>query len=101
MTKHNAAQLAALLAAVGIGYSLATALGAAGLSPLVVVACTAAVFSAVLSLALDLIARMTTRVFRCSHCAFTVRAQHTDAGESRRWQETAADHPRHLGDARS
>ncbi|CAM5327293.1 hypothetical protein Sdia_24010 [Streptomyces diastaticus subsp. diastaticus] len=101
MTKHTAAQLAALLAAVGIGCSLATTLADADLHPLVVVACTAAVFSAVLSLALDLVARLATRTFRCPRCAFTVRAQHTDAGESRRWQEIAADHPRHLGDSRA
>lgn len=100
MTKP-AAHLAALLTAAGIGYSLATTLAAASLSPLAVVACTAAVFSAVLSLAIDLIARLTTQVFRCRHCAFTVRAQNTDAGESRRWQEIATDHPHHLGDTRS
>ncbi|MFE9256242.1 hypothetical protein [Streptomyces sp. NPDC006879] len=35
--------------------------------------------------------------YRCTvpGCAFTVRTQRVSAGERRRWQETAADHPAH------
>ncbi|MFF2809354.1 hypothetical protein ACFVT2_19665 [Streptomyces sp. NPDC058000] len=36
--------------------------------------------------------------YRCPDpaCSFTVRVQHVDAAENRRWQETAAEHPTHL-----
>ncbi|MFE9570959.1 hypothetical protein ACFYMW_20955 [Streptomyces sp. NPDC006692] len=41
--------------------------------------------------------RFGTTVYRCpaSGCAYKVRVAHADAAERRRWQETAAAHPRH------
>ncbi|MFE6691045.1 hypothetical protein ACFVFQ_31835 [Streptomyces sp. NPDC057743] len=45
-----------------------------------------------------LIKAFDTTTYRCPEpdCAFTVRVRHSDAAESRRWQETAAEHPTHL-----
>ncbi|MFD5183288.1 hypothetical protein ACFWMQ_11815 [Streptomyces sp. NPDC058372] len=101
MPKHRAAQLATLLAAVGFAYPITLHLAAADLSFAVVFACSTAVFTAFLNAGLHLAAKVSTSSFRCPHCTFAVRVQHTDAGESRRWQEIAADHPRHLGDSRA
>ncbi|WP_239935032.1 hypothetical protein [Streptomyces sp. CBG31] len=58
MTKHNAAQLAALLAAIGLTYPIALALAAADLRPLVGAACTVAFFSSVLTFTGRLAARL-------------------------------------------
>ncbi|MFJ8879648.1 hypothetical protein ACIREG_19795 [Streptomyces albidoflavus] len=58
MTKHNAAQLAALLSAIGLTYPIALALAAADLRPLVGAACTTAFFSTVLTFTSRLAARL-------------------------------------------
>ncbi|MFH9804938.1 hypothetical protein ACH4M0_22245 [Streptomyces albidoflavus] len=58
MTKHNAAQLADLLAAIGLTYPIALALAAADLRPLVGAACTVALFSSALTVTGRLAARL-------------------------------------------
>ncbi|MFD4477366.1 hypothetical protein ACFWPU_14815 [Streptomyces sp. NPDC058471] len=40
-------------------------------------------------------ARTTTHRCTAAGCDFQVRVQHVGAAESRRWQETASDHPTH------
>ncbi|MDI5971865.1 hypothetical protein POF50_021440 [Streptomyces sp. SL13] len=60
--------------------------------------CSTAVFSALLHLTTTAAAAWGTRTHRCPlpDCDFTVRLQHVDAGENRRWQEIAAHHPHTL-----
>ncbi|WP_030773576.1 hypothetical protein [Streptomyces albidoflavus] len=58
MTKHTAAQLVALLAAIGLTYPIAMALAAVDLRPLVGAACTIAFFSTALTVTGRLAARL-------------------------------------------
>ncbi|MFF9733674.1 hypothetical protein ACF1GX_30145 [Streptomyces albidoflavus] len=90
-------QVAAVAVASTVTYSVTAQLMGTDLSFAVVFACSTAVFTAVLHLA----ATVSTSSFRCPHCTFAVRVQHASAGETRRWQEITADHPRHLGDFRA
>ncbi|MFD7498295.1 hypothetical protein ACFV8T_39285 [Streptomyces sp. NPDC059832] len=100
--KHNTAALAAAFAAAtGLTYPIAAELAQSDLSPMVAVACTATTGSVFLTLGTGLVTRLATRSFRCPDCTFAVRVRHTGAGETRRWQEIAADHPHHVGAVRS
>ncbi|WP_326598085.1 hypothetical protein [Streptomyces sp. NBC_01803] len=56
------------------------------------------VFNAVFGPAADLAAKAGTVTHRCreSGCTFRVQLTGPDSGESRRWQEIAAQHPHHL-----
>ncbi|OWA00006.1 hypothetical protein B9W68_30570 [Streptomyces sp. CS227] len=101
MNKHKVAQLATLVAAIGFTYSTALHLATADVGFAVTFACSTAVFTAFLNTGLDLAAKVSTSSFRCPHCTFAVRVQNAAAGETRRWQEIAADHPRHLTDSRA
>ncbi|MFD6238944.1 hypothetical protein ACFWFV_05370 [Streptomyces diastaticus] len=101
MNKHKAAQGAALLAALGFTYPTALHLAAADVSFAVTFACSTAVFTAFLNTGLHLAAKVSTSSFRCPHCTFAVRVQNAAAGETRRWQEIAADHPHHLTNSRA
>ncbi|RZD83967.1 hypothetical protein [Streptomyces albidoflavus] len=94
-------QVTAVAVASAVTYSVTAQLMGTDLSFAVVFACSTAVFTAVLNAGLMLAGALSTSSFRCPHCTFTVRVQHTDAGETRRWQEITADHPRHLGDSRA
>ncbi|MFZ4136264.1 hypothetical protein [Streptomyces koyangensis] len=94
-------QVAAVAVASAVTYSVTAQLMGTDLSFAVVFACSTAVFTAVLNPGLHLAAKVSTSSFRCSHCTFAVRVQHASAGETRRWQEITADHPRHLGDSRA
>ncbi|WP_371787290.1 hypothetical protein [Streptomyces albidoflavus] len=94
-------QVAAVAVASAVTYSVTAQLMGTDLSFAVVFAYSTAVFTAVLNAGLHLAATVSTSSFRCPHCTFAVRIQHASAGETRRWQEITADHPRHLGDSRA
>ncbi|MBT2383006.1 hypothetical protein [Streptomyces sp. ISL-11] len=47
------------------------------------------------------VAFATTHRCQVSGCSFRVRLSDADAAESRRWQEAAAAHPRHVPTSRS
>ncbi|MFF1356948.1 hypothetical protein [Streptomyces sp. NPDC058297] len=60
-------------------------------------ACVLGTAGSVLSALLNIEQAWTATTHRCTApgCDFRVRVQHADAGENRRWQEAAADHPFH------
>ncbi|MFD9631685.1 hypothetical protein [Streptomyces violascens] len=82
-----------MAAGVLVGYDL---LGY-GVPVVTAIGCAAAVGLGIDNLLTDLMARLDTAVYRChaAGCTYMVRVAHADAAERRRWQETAAAHPRH------
>ncbi|MFE3180180.1 hypothetical protein ACFXKR_04650 [Streptomyces violascens] len=82
-----------MAAGVLVGYDL---LGY-GVPAVTAIACAVAVGLGLDNFLTQLKNRLDTAVYRCpaAGCTYKVRVTHADAAERRRWQETAAAHPRH------
>ncbi|MEU6054172.1 hypothetical protein ABZ829_27595 [Streptomyces xanthochromogenes] len=90
---------AVLSMAVGMGTGAFVGYDLLGhhVSTLTAYGCAAAVGLGIDNLLTQVTDRAATAVYRCraEGCTYTVRVAHADAAERRRWQETAAAHPRH------
>ncbi|RFC75500.1 hypothetical protein [Streptomyces sp. AcE210] len=100
MTKQQRRRIVALLeigVAIAAGAAISFRLAPYGLPFFLHAACVLGTACAVLSALLNIEQTWTGTTHRCTApgCDFRVRIQHADAGENRRWQEAAADHPFH------
>ncbi|MFE4855784.1 hypothetical protein [Streptomyces sp. NPDC056670] len=91
--------LAVLSTAVGMAAGVFVGFDLLGhhVATLTAFGCAAAVGLGIDNLLTQITIRMDTAVYRCpaGGCSYKVRVAHADAAERRRWQETAAAHPRH------
>ncbi|MGX5188305.1 hypothetical protein ACWKT5_37830 [Streptomyces avermitilis] len=89
LTAGATAISAALTVAIGVRLS------AYGVPFALLLACCLSCLATFSSLLFRVIAALSTTTHRCTRpgCDFRVSLTHTDAAESRRWQEIAAQHP--------
>ncbi|MFF0759480.1 hypothetical protein ACFYWH_05495 [Streptomyces sp. NPDC003737] len=89
----------AVSAAAAVSTALSVAIGvrlsAYGVPLALLLACCLSCMATFSSLLFRVIDALSTTVHRCTRpgCDFRVSLAHTDAAESRRWQEIAAQHP--------
>ncbi|MFE5685106.1 hypothetical protein [Streptomyces sp. NPDC056512] len=100
MSKERRRRIVSLLqigVALAVGVAISFRLASYGVPFFLHATCVLGTAGSVLSALLNIEQAWTATTHRCTApgCDFRVRVQNTDAGENRRWQETAADHPFH------
>ncbi|MFA3838628.1 hypothetical protein [Streptomyces aureus] len=100
MTKERRRRIVSLLeigVCIAVGAAISFRLAPYDLPFFLHAACVLGTAGSALSALLNIEQAWTATTHRCTApgCDFRVRIQHADAGESRRWQEIAAAHPRH------
>ncbi|WP_405654466.1 hypothetical protein OHU25_32440 [Streptomyces sp. NBC_00117] len=100
MTKQQRRRIISLLqvgVALAVGAAISIRLSTYDVPFFLLTACALGTAGSVLSALLNIEQAWTATTHRCTApgCDFRVRIQHSDAGESRRWQEIAAAHPTH------
>ncbi|MFF1358680.1 hypothetical protein [Streptomyces sp. NPDC058297] len=100
MTKQQRRRIVSLLetgVSIAVGAAIGFRLAPYDLPFFLHAACVLGTAGSVLSALLNIEQAWTATTHRCTApgCDFRVRIQHVDAGENRRWQETAANHPNH------
>ncbi|MGW6404231.1 hypothetical protein [Streptomyces sp. NPDC055134] len=100
MTKERRRRIVSLLqigVSIAVGAAISLRLSSYGLPFFLHATCVLGTAGSVLSALLNIEQAWTGTTHRCTApgCDFRVRVQNTDAGDNRRWQETAADHPFH------
>ncbi|MFF2252478.1 hypothetical protein [Streptomyces sp. NPDC058142] len=100
MTKQQRRRIVSLLqvgVSLAVGVAISIRLASYGVPFFLLTACALGTAGSVLSALLNIEQARVATTHRCTApgCDFRVRIQHSDAGESRRWQEIAAAHPTH------
>ncbi|MFE5682255.1 hypothetical protein [Streptomyces sp. NPDC056512] len=100
MTKQQRRRIVSLLeigVSLAVGAAISIRLASYDVPFFLLTACALGTAGSALSALLNIEQAWTATTHRCTApgCDFRVRIQHTDAGENRRWQETAANHPHH------
>ncbi|MFJ3989915.1 hypothetical protein ACIPWY_14815 [Streptomyces sp. NPDC090032] len=100
MTKQQRRRIVSLLeigVSLAVGAAISVRLASYGVPSFLLAACALGTAGSVLSALLNIEQAWAATTHRCTvpGCDFRVRIQHSDAGENRRWQETAANHPNH------
>jgi ABC-type transport system involved in cytochrome bd biosynthesis fused ATPase/permease subunit len=93
--RRRLAVSAAVAASVALSVVIGVRLSAFGVPLALLLACSLSCLATFSSLLFRVIAALSTTTHRCTRpgCDFRVSLAHTDAAESRRWQEIAAQHP--------
>lgn len=93
--RRRLAVSAAVAASTAMAVAIGVRLSAYGVPLALLLACCLSCLATFSSLFFRVIAALSTTTHRCSlpGCDFRVSLTHTDAAESRKWQEIAAQHP--------
>ncbi|MEU0028748.1 hypothetical protein [Streptomyces sp. NPDC006335] len=94
-TRHRALTAGAAAVSAALAVAIGVRLSAYGVPLALLLACCLSCLATFSSLLFRVIAAWSTTTHRCTRpgCDFRVSLAHTDAAESRKWQEIAAQHP--------
>ncbi|WP_333740847.1 hypothetical protein [Streptomyces sp. IBSBF 2806] len=94
-TRHRGLITGAVAVSAALAIAIGVQLSGYGVPLSLLLACCLSCLATFSSLLFRLIAALSTTTHRCARpgCDFRVSLAHTDAAESRRWQEIAAQHP--------
>lgn len=93
--RHRILTIGAVAVSTALSLAIGARLASYDVPAVLLLACSLSCTAAFSSLLFRLIDAWSTTTHRCTRpgCDFQVRLTHTDAAESRRWQEIAATHP--------